>query len=204
MADAYPLAWPSGWKRTPANDRRSAPYKMAPSKSMEHLQSEIAKLGAVGAIVISTNVPTRRDGSPIANGANPDDPGAAVYWSTKAWKDRVIACDKWDKLYDNIHAIGLAVAAMRAIERAGATQISDRAFSAFGALPASSSAPVVRPWWEVFALPESAIGALSFVMVEAQFRQLAKKAHPDHGGSTAAMVELTSALDQARRHYGGK
>lgn len=203
MADAYPLAWPEGWKRTPAAGRRSAPYKMAPLRAMEHLQKEIARLGAIGTIVISTNVPTRRDGSPIANGANPDDPGAAVYWSTKAFKDRVIACDKWDKLYDNIHAIGLAVQAMRAIERAGATQIAERAFTAFAALPAAASAPVVRPWWEVFELPQSAVGALSLPMVQGRYRELAAKRHPDRTGSDAAMLELGQALEEAKRHYGG-
>lgn len=201
MAEAYPLAWPEGWKRTPVNDRRSAPYKMAPLRAMEHLQKEISLLGAIGVIVISTNVPTRKDGSPIANGANPEDPGAAVYWSTKAWKDRVIACDKWDKLYDNIHAIGLAVAAIRAIERAGATQISDRAYSAFGALPASSAAPVVRSWWEVLGFPQALIGALSPAVTDARYRELVQKAHPDRGGTAAAVIELTTARDEARNHY---
>jgi hypothetical protein len=204
MANAYPLEWPEGWKRTPGADRRRAPYKTEPSRAVQHLCDELRRLGAVGAYVISTNLPTRKGGvSPISDARNPDDPGVAVFWSTNAFKDRVIACDKWLKVYDNIHAIGLAIEAMRAIDRAGATQVLERAFTAFGALPAAAAAPTVRPWWEVLNFPQALIGSLSTAVTDARFRELSRSAHPDHGGSDAALIELTNARDAARRHYGG-
>ncbi len=203
MADAYPLNWPDGWKRTPAGDRRRAPYKTEPSRAVQHLQDELRRLGAVGAYVISTNVPTRKNGvAPISDARNPEDPGVSVYWSTNTFKDRVIACDKWLKVYDNVHAIGLAIEAMRAIERAGATQVLERAFSAFGALPAASAAPINRPWWEVLKFDKAAIGSLSTTVTDARYRELARSAHPDHGGSDQALTELTAARDAARIHYG--
>lgn len=202
LAEAYPLQWPEGWKRTPASERRRAPYKTEPGRAVQQLRDELRRLGAVGAYVISSNVPVRRDGVPYADSRNPEDPGCAVYWSTSAFKDRVIACDKWVSVYDNVHAIGLAVCAMRAIERAGATQVLERAFTAFGALPPSSQAPVVRPWWQALDIPESAIGVLSFAMVDARYRELAGKAHPDRGGSDAAMAELNAAREHAKAHYG--
>ena len=88
--------------------------------------------------------------------------------------------------------------------RIGASQVLERAFSAFGALPPSSSAPVVRPWWEVLEIPQSAIGALSLAMVQARFRELTTKNHPDRGGSQALMVELNKAFQQAQEHYGNR
>lgn len=202
MAEAYPLNWPEGWARTPSSQRRRSPYKMTPDAATRHLIAELGRLGAIkSTVVISTNMPMRSDGLPYANIKAPEDPGVAVYWSTQTFKDRSIACDKWHLLHDNVHAIGLAVQALRAIDRAGASQILERAFTAFGALPPSSVAPIVRPWWEVFGIPQAAIGALSISMVEARYRELASKAHPDRGGSDAAMAELNAAREQAKEHY---
>jgi hypothetical protein len=201
MAESYPLQWPEGWKRTPY--RQSSRYKVQTDHAFEELLRELNALGALkGSIVVSTNVPPRNAlGTPRNDGHNVSDPGVAAYWTTKAHGERVIACDRWATVRENLRALGLAVAGLRAMERAGATQILDRAFSAFGALPASSNAPVSRPWWEVFNIPQSAIGALSMSMVEARYRELAAKRHPDRTGNGDAMVELNAARDQAREHY---
>lgn len=204
MAESYPLCWPDGWVRTPATKRRRSPYKTSPEKATKHLVSELRKLGALrGTVIISTNIPVRNDGLPYSNVRAPDDPGVAVYWSTHAFKDRSIVCDKWDKVHDNIHAIGLAIAALRAIERAGAGQVSDRAFSAFGALPASPASQVAkaRPWWEVLGFGQVMIASLSRDVVDARYRELSRKAHPDRGGSDAAMTELNLAHAQAKAYY---
>jgi hypothetical protein len=154
-------------------------------------------------IIVSSNVPVRNDGLPYSTYRAPEDPGVAVYWSTKALGERVIACDRWDGVHANIRAIGLAVDGLRAMDRAGATQILERAFSAFAALPAASAAPVMRPWWEVLGFPQELIGALSLGVIDARFRELAAKAHPDRGGSAEAMIELNAAREQARAHFGG-
>jgi DnaJ-class molecular chaperone len=60
----------------------------------------------------------------------------------------------------------------------------------------------VRPWWEVFEIPKEAVVALSVGMVEARYRELAAKFHPDRGGNPEAMTELNRARDDARKHYG--
>lgn len=202
MAEAFPLQWPEGWTRTPVIRRRRARYKLTPEAALQHLRDELSRLGALrSSVVISTNIALRNDGMPYASARAPEDPGVAVYWSTSAFKDRSMACDKWDRVHDNMHAIGLAIEGLRAIDRAGATQILERAFTAFGALPPASDAPVVRPWWEVFGFPEALLGSLSSAVVEARYRELATKAHPDRGGSDAAMTELNAAREQAREHY---
>jgi hypothetical protein len=205
-ATAYPLQWPEGWKRTPGHQRQRARYKLPNEVATRHLLDELRRLGAHReSLVVSTNIVLRNDGLPYVNQPKyaTEDPGVAVYWSTRSFKDRVIACDKWDSVYDNIHAIGLAVEGMRAIERAGASQVLERAFTAFGALPPAASAPVERPWWEVLGMPKEALSFATLTMVEAQYRETARKAHPDQGGSAGAMVELNRAIDQARKHFRG-
>lgn len=204
MTTAFPLQWPEGWKRTPAHQRGRARYKVTGDKAIRHLIHELHLLGAHrSSLVLSTNIAVKSDGLPYSRQARPlvEDPGVACYWSTSAFKDRVVACDKWHDVYANIHALGLAVAGMRAIDRAGASQIMERAFTSFGALPAAESAPVVRPWWEVLGLQEGALAFVDATMCEAKYRDLARKAHPDQGGSDAAMTELNRAHEEMRRHY---
>lgn len=202
-ATSYPLQWPDGWKRTDPARRDRAPYKMEPGRVLEHLLGELRRFGA-RSFVISSCIPTRRDGLPYADKREPEDVGVAVYWSTSKFKDRVIACDKWTKAYDNMHALGLALAALRAVDRSGATQVLDRAFSAFGALPAAAAAPIVRPWWEVLGLPAEALNFATLPMVEAQYRELAPKVHPDRGHDPSALLELNAAREQAREHFARK
>jgi hypothetical protein len=201
MADSYPLKWPDGWPRT--SYRKSSNYKISIDKAVDDLMRELTLLGALkGSIVLSSNVPPRNAlGTPRNDGHQVADPGVSVWWTTKAHGERVIACDRWASVRENVRAVGLAVEALRAIERAGATQILERAFSAFGALPAASAAPVVRPWWAVLGFSEAAIGSLSSAVTDARWRELAKKAHPDQGGTQEAMAELNAAAEQARQHY---
>lgn len=206
MSTAFPLQWPEGWKRTLPHQRNRARYKVTGEAATQHLLHELHLLGAhQSSLVVSTNIAVRNDGLPYSKQPRfmTEDPGVAVYWSTSAFKDRVIACDKWDDVYANIHALGLAVAGMRAIDRAGASQIMERAFTSFGALPAASAAPVVRPWWEVLGLQEGALAFVDVTMCEAKYRDLARKAHPDQGGAPEAMVELNRAREEMQRHFGG-
>lgn len=205
MADSFPLDWPADWKRTPAHNREKPAYRISDSRAVDELTHELKLFGAHG-IVVSSNIAVKRDGSMYANqAASVDDPGVAVYYSTRQFSDRVIACDKWERVYHNVYAIAKTIAAMRAIQRAGASQILDRAFTAFGALPSAAAAPKVRPWWEVLGLQEAAIkgGFVDLIMIEAKYRELARAAHPDrNGGHDTALVEINGAIEQARRHFG--
>lgn len=202
MANAFPLQWPEGWKRTPPEQQRQAKYKVTPEIATRELLHSLSLLGAERrSIVISSNVPVRQDGLPYAAFRVPEDSGVAVYWTTAAHGERVMACDRWTAVYANIRAIGLAAEGLRAIERAGASQILERAFTAFGALPASPDAIPVRPWWEVLSFDEKLVSCLSMPVVEARFRELLPKVHPDHTGSDAACIELNRAREDARKHF---
>lgn len=139
--------------------------------------------------VLSMNVPRRVDGSPYASGKPENgDPGVALYFERKG-KQMVFACDRWDQVKDNIRAVQKTMEALRAIDRWGASEMMERAFSAFEAI-----APPLS-WRKVLGLD----GRPTEDQVNAAFREKARRAHPDAGGSTAAMVELNAARDAALR-----
>jgi hypothetical protein len=146
-------------------------------------------------VVINSNIHTRRDGLLYAQFREPEDPGIAVYWCDKKGREQVMACDQWTSARENTRAIGLTIAALRQIERAGASELLERAFRGFAALPANIV--LARPWRSVFGFNGSPV---TRDQVDTAYRALAKSRHPDiPGGSTEAMVELNHALEDALR-----
>lgn len=84
--------------------------------------------------VLSSNIELRRDGLPYANRPEPDDPGVAVYFMYDG-EPRVFCCDKWDRVQDNMHAIGNTIGAIRGMDRWGVSDMLPRIFRGFQALP---------------------------------------------------------------------
>lgn len=187
MTQRYPLQWPAGWPR--ARSRREAPFKVPADQAREEMIEELQRLGATN-IILSTDQPLRKDGWPRAD-RTWRDPGIAVYFKRKG-QDVVLACDQYHQPHDNMRAIGKTVEAMRGIERWGASDMLDRAFRGFEALPAPEQ------WWQVLGVPQSA----SATDIDAAYRALAFEAHPDRGGSDAAMARLNGARDAGRRARG--
>lgn len=185
-AEAYPLHWPAGWPRTrsPQSSRFDVPSFAV---VRDNLFREIKLLGG-SHIVLSTNIPLRQDGIPYANMRQPTDKGVAVYFLRKG-KQMVFACDRWNKIEDNMRAIEKTIEAVRGIDRWGASEMLERAVQAFEALPAPKSC------WDVLGLRP---GASQSEISEA-YRAKARAAHPDTGGSETAMAELNRARDNAMR-----
>lgn len=192
MSKAFPLRWPPNWKRTP-KDRRTSNYswKGTPDKYRRELLDEIRRLNG-REVIVSTNVELRQDGSFYASAPIPGDPGVAVYF-VRGEKKLCFACDKYSRVEWNAHAIGLTIAAMRQIERCGASDMLDRAFTGFAALPQNAS---TRPWREVLAYGPG--DNPNIENVNQRHRQFAQMAHKEMGGSEARMQELNVARDQAR------
>jgi hypothetical protein len=186
--EIYPLTWPANWKRTPAHLRKSSRYKVSFARARDEVVRSLSLMNVRDYnVVISSNVPTRRDGLPYANMREPEDPGVACYW-TKDSERRVIACDSWRTVRDNLRAVGLALEALRQLERTGASEILNRAFTGFAALP-----PAGGDWRNVLGLN----GDVTIEQVELRYRTLAKMLHPDKGGSDEKMVALNKARDAA-------
>lgn len=199
---SYPLAWPDGWKRTPDFNRaQSHPFgsRLAFDRARRGLREELQRLGA-STITLSTNVPLRQDGEPHsgAAGRRMDDPGVAIYFMLKG-KPLVMAQDRYRDVAANMRSLALAVEGMRQLERHGGGTMMERAFSGFAALPPPDGVKPRRPWWEVLRYPVDPAERelLSAGEVEARFRTLAKKLHPDVGGSAEAFSELERAKADA-------
>lgn len=206
MTAAYPLSWPAGRPRTPAASRRRASFSskqhngryavtkdLTVAQARERMQFEIDRLGAQNPI-LSTNVETRLDGRPRSGEREPADPGAAL-WFTLRGRDMVLACDRWDRVADNIAAIAKHVEALRGIERWGVGSL-EQAFAGYQAVPASpDSASAARAWWIVLGVDRAA----SRTEIETAWRNRIREAHPDRGGSQTEAAEINRARDEAIR-----
>jgi hypothetical protein len=193
MTTAYPLAWPEGWPRTPTakqvdgryhfkkvswRDGQRKPYTFAEAR--DALVAEVRKLGAAGAILSTNFVISNTTGLPRSDRRAPEDQGVAIYF-TRNGKPLAMACDRYTRAEENMNSLRLALDAMRQLERRGGGLMAEKAFTGFAALPAP------KRWWEILG-----------VGPDADPQQI-QAAHPDTGGSHAAMAELNAALDDARR-----
>lgn len=187
MPEAYPLAWPEGRERTVSYRRQRARFEVSMAGARDGLFQEIRRLGGRYP-VLSSNVELRLDGLPYANRRAPDDPGVAVYFEYKG-KQMCFACDKWDKVKDNIRGIEKTIEAMRGIERWGTGEMMNRAFSAFEALPP----PERFNWREILGLRDP----VSVADVKSKWRELSRKHHPDQGGSEDQQARVNRAKEEA-------
>lgn len=193
-AQRYPLSWPIGWRRT-ARRRRAqfcrlgqfGKQELSVADALGRLVVELRRLGATDH-VLSTNIPVRLDGLPLSQRVSPPkDPGAALYFRLKG-KPRCLACDKWDRVPDNITAIAFHIRALRAVDRYGVGTL-DQAFAGYAALPSG-----VPNWWDVLEVEPTA----TLEEAEKAYRRLAQLCHPDAGGTHEAMARLNAARDAAR------
>ncbi len=203
MSAAYPLQWPQGWPRTPSYKIKSAPfgttgrtgYKtgLTVAEARERLQAQLDLLGAK-LPVLSTNLELRLDGLPRSGEREPQDRGAAVYFQLGG-RPTVLACDRWNRVADNIAAIAKHIEALRGMDRWGVGTAA-QAFAGYQAI----AAPRERHWREVLGIhPGSRVSRAD---IESIYRIAARKAHPDAGGSNEAMAELNRARDQALAEIG--
>lgn len=183
--EAYPLAWPDGWPRRQSWERKDSAYQVEFGKARDDLLRELRLMGARD-VVLSSYVPLRRDGLPYANTSEPKDPGIAVYWTDRKGHPRVIACDVWRRVRENMRAVGIAIESIRSLERTGASEILERAFAGFARLPASSD------HWGVLGIRKASRAEL-----DARYRELARQHHPDRGGDAAVMASINAAYKAA-------
>jgi hypothetical protein len=205
--DRYPLRWPAAWPRTAPRDRMRARFcgtsrgetysskrPLSMYEATNRLQLELDRLGA-DRVILSTNVELRLDGAPRSDRRAPEDPGAAVYFRLFG-KDVVMACDKWDRVEDNVAAIAAHIECLRGIGRYGVGRL-EQAFTGYLALPAPIAC--ARPWQDVLELDRGAARSREEKLEDAKaaYRRLAKLHHPDTGGSVEKMAELNVAMREA-------
>lgn len=194
---AYPLSYPTGWARTPKHKiTRSkfgkAGYQRTPPSTWQGIQSLNHELHLLGArdVIVSTNLRLRNDGLPMSSQRNPEDAGAAVYFQLNG-KPRVLACDRWLTVGENLWAIAKDIEAQRGRIRWGVGTL-DQAFTGYAALPAQTG----EDWQSALGLNLTA----TVDEVNAKYRQMIKErgAHPDlNDGAREEFERLTRARDAA-------
>jgi hypothetical protein len=193
---ASPLHWPTTTPRTPAGRRRRNPlWKGATvSTASVQIEDEVRRLDGSD-LVLSTNLALRIDGFPRSGQPEPSDPGVAVYFKRKG-KPLVFACDRYATVRENLRAVGMHLAAMRGIERWGCGTL-DQAFAGYMALPEHAGG---EPWWRTLGLDCEPIDVEHLT---AAYRDAAKRAHPDVGGSADAFKRVREAFEQGLAALGG-
>lgn len=202
--ESYPLSWPISWPRTPRHKISRAKFGVSVQHAdrsyrtrdqvtlyvgRERLLDEMKRLGAT-AVMLSTNIPVRLDGLPYSKAREPDDHGVAVYFRIKG-EPRVLACDKWDRVADNMAALAAHVDAVRGQLRWGVGTL-EQAFGGYKALPAMGA---TKQWHEILGVKEDA----PWPIIEARREALLHVHHPDKGGNGNQAAEINAAFDQARR-----
>jgi hypothetical protein len=213
--EAYPLTWPEGFPRTPANKRERARFgrkgssfgvsRLTVNQAILRLKGEVQAFTRVGhdwridpeLVVVSTNVRTRNDGLPYSNAREPEDSGVAVYLELDG-EPHVFPCDRWDRVADNIAAIAAHLGAMRGMERWGVGDLR-RVFAGFAALPPGTGESYghVDHWWDTLGVQPDARRP----EIEAAYRRLRSQHHPDRGGDPEKFDKVRRAFEQARRGW---
>lgn len=191
MSTAYPLSWPAGWKRTSYRTRaifKSDGREVTIAIARKRLADQLDLLRANN-VILSTNVELRADGQPRSDRRPPVDPGVAVYFDLKR-RPTVLACDKWDRVADNIVALAKHIEAMRGMDRWGVGTL-EQAFTGYQALPAPD------PWWKTLGLSGP---TRSREDIGAAYRKASAAAHPDRpGGSHDKMSAVNAAREEGMK-----
>jgi len=187
MISPYPLQWPQGFKRTLGREqgRFKVNYETALSnvrRSLKNFASDSRK--QIENPILSSNM------NPLTDDAL-RDPGVAV-WFVWDGIQVCIAVDRYTKPAANLQAIHHIIEARRVELRHGTLQLVRQTFMGLKFLPA----PEGKHWRDVLGIGSRAPTRQD---IEEAHRVLAKKAHPDAGGSDARMAELNNAKETALR-----
>jgi hypothetical protein len=177
-ATAYPLQWPKAWPKTEI--KQDSRFKQTLSAALNKLKRECQMLGGKE-LVLSSNYTLGTE--------HPKESGVVAYFHLDQ-KPIAIPCDRWRAVEDNVYAIAMTIEAMRGMERWGAKHMITAMFSGFKALPEKAGGK--DPYLVLGILPGAKVNAET---ITAAYKQKAKTAHPDAGGSAEAWAELREAHD---------
>lgn len=185
MTAAYPLSWPGHIPRSKTRERSR--FNTSLNTALKNVEGSLRLFSKESGkplknVVISSNV--------ALGASNPADPGVAVWF---VWDDLSVCfpVDRYQKVEHNLQAIHHIIEAERVKLRHGSLAIVRATFTGFQALPP----PPGGGWRAVLGLGQDATRD----EIERAFREKAKKAHPDAGGTTTEMQRLTDARDAGLR-----
>lgn len=203
------------WPGEETRNRRGSQFSAHWSDTLELLHRELRHLRAKNIIcqVAIDERQIRQDGYPYAN-ARASHPGVILAFDS-AYGALKYACDRFTTWEDNVRAIALGLEALRKVERYGITKRGEQ-YTGWKALPASTqpvmsteqAARVVADLAYRLGGGPHAYGAAERVLADpaelrARYREAARGAHPDQGGSTEDFQRLQEAKRVLDAHHGG-
>lgn len=184
MTTAYPLSWPPGFPRTASARRENGQFRTNYSNAPGNVQKSLIAFARDSGKKITD--PILSSNIDLMGQIKDGDPGVAVWFT---W-DNIQVCipvDRYTTAASNLQAIHHIIEARRVELRHGTLALVRATFEGFRALPAP------KHWSEVLGVPRVATPE----QITDAYRDRARRAHPDAGGSTAAMSELNTARDTA-------
>lgn len=183
--NAYPLTWPQAFPR--AKTREGGKFKATLAGALKNVQDSLRLFASdsgkkLDGLIISSNV--------TLGAQRPADPGVAV-WFTWDGLSVCIAVDRYNSVEANLQAIHHIIEARRVELRHGTLALVRAAFTGFKSL----SAPPDSDWWTVLDLPQNA----SLPDIEAAYKRLRSKHHPDRGGDPHQFDRVQRAYEEATR-----
>jgi hypothetical protein len=190
----YPLQWPEHMPRY-SRTRDTGQFRTTLAGAIKNVKDSLRLFASDSGkplqnVVISSNVTLGAD--------KPTDPGVAV-WFVWDGMSVCIPVDRYAKVEANLQAIHHIIEARRVELRHGTLALVRATFAGFTALPAPSGK---KSWREILGIGPGVVPVTATV-IEDQFRRLAKKHHPDAGGSNELMAELNAARAAALKEIGG-
>lgn len=187
---SYPLHWPQGFPRS--KFREAGQFRTNYDNALKNVQKSLQAFARdsnkkLEHAIMSSNMTL----TGLANG----DPGVAV-WFVWDGMQVCIPVDRYNSVASNLQAIHHIIEARRVELRHGTLALVRASFTGFKALPA----PKGKHWRDILELGLE--GQLTARDVDETYRRLARKRHPDAGGSAEAMAELNSARDTALAEIG--
>lgn len=175
--------------------RKRAPFRAGYVKTLDDLERELRHVKASSVTIQIDLDPKdiRNDGWPRSS-ARPKSPGVVLSFVTPSGP-LSFPCDTYDAWEDNLRAISLSLAALRAVDRYGVTKHAEqyRGFKAIGAPGAENgmdrqqAVDFIRNWGGAEGTIEDA------------FRRAARVLHPDVStGSHEQFVTLGKAMNIVR------
>lgn len=185
---AHPLCWPPHIDR--AKWREAGKFRTSLSAALANVEDSLRRFAAdsgkkIEGLVISSNF--------SLGDRRPADPGVAV-WFIWDGMQICIPVDRYTTVEANLQAIHHVIEARRTELRHGTLALVRATFQGFRALPAPAGESN-RSWREILGFHDIQLPSKS--AIDHAWREKARAAHPDAGGSNDAMAELNRARADA-------
>lgn len=192
MANAptqFPLCWPHTIERH--KSREKGAFQTTLAKALDNVENSLRLFGEnsgrkLAGVVMSSNVTLGK--------SRPEDPGVAV-WFTWDGIQVCIPVDRYTTVEANLQAIHHIIEARRTELRHGTLALVRASFQGFIALPA----PGRKHWSDVLGISSA---TATKATIDAAYKSLMIKHHPDAGGDKAKAAEIGEAKAQALKDIG--